>query len=473
MAQMVTPLHIPPSKKWKGLTVYCYKCQTNVSDICKETGNPLARCPFGEKHAFKVYVHVPGKGNERRTKKLNTRDVNEAIRQAIDFEKEVKTGNQRANIVIQSPKETQREDRAVPHLLVNAIARYVGSLHNEDVPEHMKKERSKEYVDDIERKLKLLVLSLKQKGYDLSSLMVDQINDTTVGHVYAYLKNEKNFSARTFNKHFSYYTSFLKWFSEEYYPVRAWFTRVDKMKPISNPQAIAKDEFEALLKQITPENGFEKYTTGVKKVRNFYRPYLKNAFRLALETGRRREELINMKFSGITEEKDGSGYIKVEDFKVNNIQKRKREEEKKYIYVPLTNSLRQLLDEMGYQEMKGSDNFILAPEVKGKRGHPMEDLLSRAFTHYYKQLNTGRELTFKSFRKTYITNLSVYMGSNARAITGHTNERTIDEHYKDKQVIAKAARNFEVFSKEVERKNDLQEIRNESLTSQKSLEVEQ
>ncbi|MBK5286515.1 MAG: hypothetical protein JJE25_14040, partial [Bacteroidia bacterium] len=365
------------------MTVYCYRCKTNVSEICKETGKPLPRCLFGEKHAFKVYVHVPGTENERRTKKLETRDVSEAIKQAMDFEKEVKSGNYKTEIRTENRKENNpQQGNTVPHLLVNAIARYVGALHNEGVPEHLQKERSKEYVEDIERKLKLLAHSLKQKGYDLTSFRVDQINDATVGHVYSHLKNEKKFSARTFNKHFSYYTSFLKWFSEEYYPVRSWFTRVEKMKPVSNPRAISKEEFEALIEKITPENGIENYSKGVKETRNFYRPYLKNAFRFALLTGRRREELINMKFNGITEDKDGSGYIKVEDFKVNHIQKRKQEEEKKYIYVPLTNSLHQLLAEMGYEEMKGTDNFILAPEVKSKRGKPMMDLLSRAFTHY-------------------------------------------------------------------------------------------
>src|SRR4051812_5940227 len=87
---MVTPLNIPPNKKWKGLTVYCYKCRTNVYDTCKETGKPIQRCPFGERHAFKVYIHVPGTDNERKTKKLDTRDIDEAIKQVIDIEKQVK-----------------------------------------------------------------------------------------------------------------------------------------------------------------------------------------------------------------------------------------------------------------------------------------------------------------------------------------------------------------------------------------------
>ena len=40
-----------------------------------------------KQHVFKVYVHVPGTKNERRTKKLETRDINEAIKQAIEFER--------------------------------------------------------------------------------------------------------------------------------------------------------------------------------------------------------------------------------------------------------------------------------------------------------------------------------------------------------------------------------------------------
>src|SRR6266446_4721944 len=87
------PLHIPPSKKWKGLTVYCYKCKTNVAEICKATGKSLRYCPYGDRHTFKIYVHVEGTSNTRRTKVLATRNVDEAIRQGMDFYKEVKESN--------------------------------------------------------------------------------------------------------------------------------------------------------------------------------------------------------------------------------------------------------------------------------------------------------------------------------------------------------------------------------------------
>ena len=104
----------------------------------------------------------------------------------------------------------------------------------------------------------------------------------------------------------------------------------------------------------------------------------------------------------------------------------------------------------------------------------MSDILSRGFTHYYDQLNTGRKLTFKCLRKTYITNLEIYMGAgNTKAITGHSGDQVIERNYIDKKEMAKAARGFNVFSTEKERANDLKEIRDEmkNINQKKNIEV--
>jgi len=62
---------------------------------------------------------------------------------------------------------------------------------------------------------------------------------------------------------------------------------------------------------------------------------------------------------------------------------------------------------------------------------------------------------------------------NTKVITGHSNDQVIQRNYIDKTEIAKAARNFNVFSTEAERAIDLQEIRTatKNKTPQKSLEV--
>ena len=104
----------------------------------------------------------------------------------------------------------------------------------------------------------------------------------------------------------------------------------------------------------------------------------------------------------------------------------------------------------------------------------MSDVLSRGFTHYYNQLNTGRKLTFKCLRKTYITNLEIFMGGgNTKAITGHSDDQVIERNYIDKKEMAKAAQGFNVFSKEAERTDGLKDLRTatKSKKQQKSLEV--
>lgn len=469
------PLFIPESKKWKGLTVYCYKCHTNVSEICKTSGKPLSQCKHGDQHIYKVYVHVPGTKNQRRTKKLETRDLNEAIKQAIEFEKEVKSSAMpnTKNDVTEIRERQEKQNQARPVLLVQALARYIGWLHNEGVPAHLIRERSKEYIKDVERALKNFVFCLKENGYNLASLRVEDIDNEMVGKVYLSLENRK-VANRTFNKYFSFYTSFLKWYTEEYdCLIRNYFEKVKRRNLNPKPEAITQREYEALLARITPENGVKEYNKGIKPTRNLFRPWLADGIRLALETGRRREEIINLKWKDI-EESEGYLYIKVQDFKVNRIQNRIREEEKKFIYIPVTDSLRKLLDELGYYIYKGMDNFILAPEIKISRGKVMSDVFSRGFSHYYDQLDIGRKLTFKCLRKTYITNLEIFMGGgNVKAITGHSDDQVIERSYIDRKEMAKAAQGFSVFSKEKERDHQLKDIRTttKKITEQKDLEV--
>ena len=148
----IKPLGIPKTKGFKGLTIYCNQCKRDVNELCKETGKSLQRCAYGDKHVFKVYVHVAGTKNTRKTKKLETRDVNEAIKQAMDFEREVKedihTGNHK-----EKKEEIKNVEETKPKFLVNAFARYIGWLHNEGVVAHRQKERSTEHILDVQRAL--------------------------------------------------------------------------------------------------------------------------------------------------------------------------------------------------------------------------------------------------------------------------------------------------------------------------------
>ncbi len=128
---------------------------------------------------------------------------------------------------------------------------------------------------------------------------------------------------------------------------------------------------------------------------------------------------------------------------------------------------------MGFSSQKGTDNFILAPEINISRKRVMSDILSRGFSHYYDQLNTGRKLTFKCLRKTYITNLQIYMrGGDIKSITGHAEgSNVIETNYIDKKEIAKAGKNFSVFPNE-NRTQELEKIRTKTKSKTKNREVE-
>jgi integrase len=472
---MEKPLYIPPAKRLKGLglTVYCYKCLTNVSDVCKETGDVLLKCPFGNKHTFKVYVHVPGSDNKRKTKKLKTGDVNEAIKQAIEFQQKVKENISSELFRNDNKKESVIENENTPVLLIHCIARYIGWLQNENVPFQFQRERSSDYLSEFKRSFKTLVTCIRENRFDLNKFRLDQIDDRVVGTICEYLTEEKKFSNRTFNKYIKHFRSLVSWYSREYNtPIKNCFIGVFKQNEALNPESISKEEYDALLKIIKPETGIKNYKQGKKRKRNMYQPWLIEGIRLGLETGRRREEIITLKYSDIKDDGEGNLVIKVEDYKVNRIKNRLTEKVKNYIYIPVTESLRSLLDELGYEKYKGTENFILAPEIKSSRTRFMSDALSRGFSHYYDQLDTGKELTFRCLRKTYITNLSLFMGGNARAITKHSDETVIEKYYLDKQVLAKAAKDFSVFSKEAERKNELEQLRDGSKFKQKEMEVE-
>ena len=471
---MQKPLHIPSGKHTTGLTVYCYRCKTNVSELCRETGKPIARCPFGDRHAFKVYVSVPKTKNERRTKKLDTRDVNEAVIQAIQFEKEVKEGSSMKNSLVESKEQHKElESGDVPRTVANAMARYIGWLNNEDVPPHMQKQRTPAHIKEVERAFRLFAECVEKNGWDISTLNIDEIKDRHVGKLYEFLQ-EKQYAGKTFNKFIGHLVSFNKWYSVEHdIPLSNPFRRVTRKQVNTNPEAITEQEYRALLDNIKPETGIREYGKGKNETsRDLYRPWLADGIKLGLETGRRREEICNLKFNQIFSDEHGNACIKIEDFKVNRIQGREDDQEKKYVFIPVTGSLQKLLNELGYEERKDQDAFILAPDEQVDRHKVMPDILSKGFSHYYRQLNTGKNLGFKSLRKTYITGLSVFMGGNARAITQHASDDVIEKHYIDKKVIAKAAQGFSVFGAETDRKHTLKQIRDTTNEKQKTIELD-
>jgi hypothetical protein len=116
-------------------------------------------------------------------------------------------------------------------------------------------------------------------------------------------------------------------------------------------------------------------------------------------------------------------------------------------YFAITKELGDLLIEMGYKKYKNSDKYIIAPEDGLKRSN-VAGIISRAFSHYYAQLNTGKNVSYRNLRKTFITSALREFGVASTALTNHKEISMSDKHYHDKEVTREEAkRKFSVFKK--------------------------
>jgi len=171
-----------------------------------------------------------------------------------------------------------------------------------------------------------------------------------------------------------------------------------------------------------------------QEVKNNYRPYLIDGFKLALYTGLRREELVSLSWNDLKySEEIGCLVFVIDNLKVERITGKKYKSK----YVPVGPDLKELLIELGYNDFKTSDLFILEPNRKVKHTTMMA-ALSRGFTHYYKQAFTDVEpKQFKILRKTYLSYLNKSVGDDMIELSSHRSMKTLKNHYLDAEVVTK------------------------------------
>jgi len=154
----------------------------------------------------------------------------------------------------------------------------------------------------------------------------------------------------------------------------------------------------------------------------------------------RRDSIVNLKFSDVYERNRLPVFIKTEDYKYN---RRITDGKKKYLYAPVIKDLYELLKRLGYDEHKGKDRYIIAPDTLAKRS-TIKIEMTRGFSHYYDQLYTSKKLTFKHLRKTYITKLNNFTNFKAEVITGHSGQPIIKESYHDPKIFNDVLKDFQM-----------------------------
>ena len=218
-----------------------------------------------------------------------------------------------------------------------------------------------------------------------------------VGLFHNYLLIDLNYKNKTYNKVISQFRHFIKWLIEERkYEIDNPFVGVTRRQETTNNLIVTREEFNSLLEKVLPENGFVTHSNG--KRRNLYRKWMKNAFKLALETGLRREEFMTLKYTDIKEgEKENVLYVQVENFKVNRLMQ-KEDEAKQYKSIPVTEGLKELLEDLNYKENKGKDVYLIGPNDKSSR-ETLLLVVSKAFSHFWKFTGSSKKANLKHLRK--------------------------------------------------------------------------
>lgn len=428
-------LIIPKTKQTKGLFVFCSRCrmksktQLMASDKCS---HPI------ENLKYKAVVGLSGT-TKYRSLTLKSRQVDVAIKECVEFEKKI-LRNSNLRLI------DNDQERVLPQDFVGCVQMYFDYLDNKNVFEHQRKERSVELIKQIKRYLRRFVIALVESGVKVRGMQINDISNAHVAVFHSYIMKKYNPANRTYNRHMDTLSELFRYLIEKkQYNVTNYFSshNVVRKRTSSRILTVSIEKFHALLESITEANGVQTLNTGEKKYH--YQRWLRDAFELALLTGGRRDEIINMKYSDIVEVDGRPAYIKREDYKYNRRNNLLTDEEKKYNYSPITSELKVFLNRAGYFEFKGEDRYIIASDSNRAR-NTLKENMSKAFTHYYKLLDPDGGLQFKCLRKTYITLLNNFTNGGAEVITGHSGQEIIMKSYHDSKIFSDTIDNFRMIS---------------------------
>lgn len=414
-------LHLSPKNKRVGLFIYCNKCKNEPKgDKCKLVDK---KCPYPEKQVYKLRIHVQGTKRDRVTKVLHTRDEKEAAKQASELYGQFK--NEKP-----TPKPTS---------LTSYFQRFIEFKAS---PTKNRKPISKGTIGDYRLHLQALTEALEKIGVYPDNLTPYELTTRHAQAAFDYIKGE----GRTKEKYFQTYRRFYNYLIKEEglllkaSPFVGWhFEKKEVQKEV-----IYQKEFVGLLKWV--DKAPKSAVDSAGKYRLHYYPWLKTAFRFALYSGARRQEVPEVRWKDIIPNritgKLPGGVVKLQDIKITNIGKLSYNKIKP---VEINEDLAELLMHMGWKDNRGSDAYLFDPEEDISREN-MKNTLSRSFSYYIK-FASKRALTFGCLRKTWFTNCSAVVGQKGASLMGgHSGpEITVNHYINEIEAIGASGRFKRVF----------------------------
>ncbi|WP_271769081.1 hypothetical protein [Aquimarina algiphila] len=406
---------------------------------CGFTKSNLSTCKNFYKHKYKVRVHIPDSNEREISKTLEATTYKDAVMEAIEFEEEfIQSLRANSEIVV--------KHQGTRGYLFDAQIAYLDFLANVNVPDHQKVVRSEKHIKEQQKCLFLFNESLKKNKVDKKLLMIHRITDIHVGYYHTYLIEDQKYQSKTYNNKMSSLKSFFEWAIDEYeLNIKNPFNKAKRRTVMVKKDTISKEEFNQLLKILTPERGYAKGRAKNRDFfRNLYKPYLRDGIELALHTGGRREEIVELKWNMIEEINGKPSYFAINNFKVQRQLGTGFNENVAPKIIPITKSLLKLLLRLGYKQYKNEERYLICPDRSDVTKNTIMDNLSRGFSHYYSQLNTDRNLQFKCLRKTYLTYLDIATNGKTKTLSSHTSDNVLKKHYIDEKIVSTAIANLNI-----------------------------
>jgi integrase len=410
-----------PKNHLKGLKIYCNKCNKY---------NP--KCNHNDDLHYRIVVHIPGTKNSTKIKTLISNNYEDAVKESIDIIRGLKSNNY---------KDLPTDDESKEYTMIGAIVRYGQYLSGEYELKHLIKKVSKGHLDESIRFAKKFLSTMKF-AHNTKTVKVRDVTDKDVSRFYESM--ESHYAPSTFNKCMISLKSFFNFLIE--------IEKVDMKNPFSvynsksvgykKIETITKDEFEQILYCVDNSDSFLKLG-GKGEVKDMYRDYLKDGFKLCLLTGGRREEVVDLKWSDILYSGDTYFFM----IKNKKVERNRNVSGVFYKYIPINSDLFDLLMKLGYQDKKMSNDFILSPDRK-ESVNTMMNALSKSFTFYKTVAGIEKDISLRHLRKTYISWVHQAMGIETRILSSHSTDKVLQEHYLDPTIlntIEKGALNIKIF----------------------------
>lgn len=401
-------IHLPKNH-FKGLKIYCNKCK-RYNPACKHT----------DEHLYRAVVHVPGTKNSTKIKTLIATKYEDAVKEMIDVINELKSNDYRDIIV---------DAESTEYTLIGAILKYNQYLSGNYGYNHLVKKVSEGHRKETMRFIKLFCNSLKDSN-NFEIMRVSEVKANDVSKFYGWADN--HYSPRTFNKCMISLKGFFNFLIEvERIEMRNPFAVYhSKSVQPSLIETITKDEFQRIIDAIDSSDSLLQLG-GKGEVKNMYRDYLKVGFKLALLTGVRREELVDLKWDDILFSGDTSFFM----IKNKKVDRNKNIKGDFFKYIPINSDLVDLLNELGFEDKKTTSEFILCPN-RIENVLTIMNTLSKSFSYYKDKAGIKKDISLKHLRKTYISWVNQVMGVETGKLTSHSTNKVLTEHYLDPTILS-------------------------------------